>query len=130
MPIKYETGADRVVTVTFDAPGAQVNTMTEAWQQALTATLDRLEAEKGSYDGVILASAKKTFFAGAELKGVLKLGAADAPRVFHEIEVLKKNFRRLEKLGKPVVAAINGSALGGGFEWRSPRIAAFALDAT
>ena len=101
MPIKYDIGADRVATVTFDAPGAQVNTMTEAWQQALTATLDRLEAEKDSYDGVILASAKKTFFAGAELKDVLKLTEADGPRMFHEIEVLKKNFRRLERLGQP-----------------------------
>ncbi len=116
MPIRYEVGADRVATVTFDAPGAQVNTMTEAFQQALTATLDRLEAEKDSYDGVILTSAKKTFFAGAELKDVLKLTEADGPRMFHEIEILKKNFRRLEKLGKPVVAAINGTALGGGFE--------------
>ena len=46
MPVKYDIGADRVATVTFDAPHAQVNTMTGAWQQAFGATLDRLEADK------------------------------------------------------------------------------------
>jgi len=63
-PIRYDLGADRVVTVAFDAPDAAVNTMTEAWIKAFHETLDRLEAERERYDGVILASAKKTFFAG------------------------------------------------------------------
>ena len=81
-PIRYDLGADRVVTIIFDAPDAPVNTMTEAWIRALHDTLDRLEAERDSYDGVIIASAKKTFFAGAELKEVLKFTPADGPRVF------------------------------------------------
>lgn len=90
--------------------------MTEAFQKALGETLDRLEAEKEAYDGVILRSAKKTFFAGAELKDVMMLTEADGPRMFREIETMKRNFRRLEKLGKPVVALLNGAALGGGWE--------------
>jgi len=114
-PIRYELN-DRIVTVTFDAQDAQVNTMTAAWQQAFAETVQRLEKERETYDGVILASAKKTFFAGAELKDVLKLAAADGPRLLHEIESIKHDFRRLEKLGKPVVAALAGSALGGGWE--------------
>jgi len=115
-PIRYELGADRVVTVTFDAPGAAVNTMTEAWCLALRETVGRLEAERDAYDGVIVVSAKKTFFAGAELKDVLKWTSADAPRVFEWLEAVKHDLRRLEKLGKPVVACLAGAALGGGFE--------------
>ena len=115
-PIRYEMGTDRVVTLTFDAPEGSVNTMSEAWKNAFTDSVARLEKEKDSFDGVILASAKKTFFAGAELKDVVKLRAADAPQMFREIEAIKADFRKLEKLGKPVVAAIAGTALGGGFE--------------
>jgi len=115
-PIRYELGADRVVTVTFDAPEGSVNTMSEAWKNAFTENVARLEKEKDSFDGVILASAKKTFFAGAELKDVVKLKSSDAPAMFHEIEAIKADFRRLEKLGKPVVAVLAGTALGGGFE--------------
>lgn len=116
MPVKYEKGGDAIVTLTFDAPGAPVNTMTEAWNKAFAASVERLQKEKESIAGVILCSAKKTFFAGAELKDILKLTAADAPRLFEEIEATKRHFRALDKLGKPVVAALEGAALGGGWE--------------
>ncbi len=116
MPIKYEKDSENIVTVTFDAPGAPVNTMTEAWEAAFTATVERLAREKASIKGVILASAKKTFFAGAELKDVLKYGPNDGPKVFHGLESLKKQMRALETLGIPVVAALEGTALGGGWE--------------
>ena len=115
-PIRYEQDAGGVVTVTFDAPGAPVNTMTEAWEAAFTDTVARLAKEKASIRGVILASAKKTFFAGAELKDVLKFGPADGPKVFRWIESAKRQMRALETLGLPVVAALEGTALGGGWE--------------
>ncbi|HEX2386689.1 MAG TPA: enoyl-CoA hydratase-related protein, partial [Candidatus Binatia bacterium] len=115
-PIRYERSADGIVTLTFDAPGAPVNTMTEAWQSAFADAVARLQKEKDSIAGVILASAKKTFFAGAELKDVLKFGPSDGPQVFEWIQGVKKHMRALEKLGKPVVAAVAGTALGGGWE--------------
>jgi len=116
MPIKFEKDPQDIVTLTFDAPGAAVNTMTEAWQSAFADMVARLEREKASIKGVILASAKKTFFAGAELKDVLKFGPDDGPKVFEWIQSVKKHMRALEKLGLPVVAALEGSALGGGWE--------------
>src|SRR5436190_3263581 len=116
MPIKFEKDSGNVVTLTFDAPDAPVNTMTEDWQRAFADMVARLEREKGSIKGVILASAKKTFFAGAELKDVLKFGPQDGPKVFAWIESVKKHMRVLEKLGIPVVAALEGTALGGGWE--------------
>jgi len=116
MPVRYDKGDDRIVTLTLDAPGAPVNTMTAAWQEAMTAAIARLEKEKESIAGVILASAKKTFFAGAELKDILKFGPDDGPKVFAWLEEVKAQYRKLERLGKPVVAAIEGAALGGGWE--------------
>lgn len=116
MPVHYEMGDDRIVTLALDAPGAPVNTMTREWQAAFTAAIARLEKEKDGIAGVILASAKKTFFAGAELKDVLKYGSGDGPKVFEWIEAAKAQFRKLERLGKPVVACLEGAALGGGWE--------------
>ena len=116
MPVRYELGADHIVTLTFDAPGAPVNTMTAAWQQAFADAVARLERDKGAIAGVILCSAKQSFFAGAELKEVLQFGPQDGARVFAWVEGTKKLFRRLEKLGRPVVACLEGTALGGGWE--------------
>ena len=114
--IRYETDGDRIVTLTFDAPGAAVNTMSVEWQSDFEAAVGRLQQEKDAIAGVIVASAKSTFFAGAELKELVQATAKDGPRIFESVERMKKSFRALEKLGKPVVAAINGSALGGGWE--------------
>ncbi|MCS6922597.1 MAG: 3-hydroxyacyl-CoA dehydrogenase NAD-binding domain-containing protein, partial [Elioraea sp.] len=97
-------------------PGAAVNTMTAAWEQAFHDAVERLQREKDDTRGVILASGKKTFFAGAELKDVLAFGPEDGPKVFRWIERIKKDLRALETLGRPVVAAIEGAALGGGWE--------------
>ncbi len=114
--IRYEKDSDNVVTITFDAPGSPVNTMTAEWQQAFEAAVARIVREKDSIAGVILASAKKSFFAGAELKDLVQLKPGDGHRIFEEVERMKKSFRALETLGRPVVAAVNGTALGGGFE--------------
>jgi len=116
MPIRFEKDSENIVTVTFDAPGAPVNTMTGDWQAAFTETVARLASEKASTKGVILASGKKTFFAGAELKDILKYGPSDGPKLFNWLEAVKKQMRALEKLGIPVVAALEGAALGGGWE--------------
>src|SRR5471030_2531276 len=88
--IRYETDAEGIVTLTFDSPDGPVNTMSQAWHQG--------------------------FFAGAELKDVLRLSEKDAPELYRNIEAIKAAFRKLELLGRPVVAAINGAALGGGWE--------------
>ena len=114
--IRYETDAEGIVTLTFDSPDGPVNTMSQAWHEDFIACVERVIAEKDKLRGVILASAKKSFFAGADLKGVLRLTEKDTPEVYRGIEALKAAFRKLELSGRPVVAAINGAALGGGWE--------------
>ena len=114
--IRYETGADGIVLLTLDMPGQSANTMNAAYRAAMDETLERLEAEREQIAGVILTSAKKTFFAGGDLNELVAVTRADAEPFFAMVQRLKQQLRRLETLGKPVVAAINGSALGGGWE--------------
>ena len=125
--IRYELGADGIATLTFDAPGAPVSTMTPQWQADMAEAADALERDKGRIKGVLLASAKSTFFAGAELNSVLKLKAEDAAEGFTQIEAMKRSFRRIETLGRPVVALLNGAALGGGWELALVAHARFSL---
>ncbi len=114
--IRYALDADGIATITFDEPGSPVNTMCRDWQQDLTAVTAQVVQDKEGIRGIILASAKPTFFAGADLRALMRLRPEDAGAVFREIEQTKKNFRTIETLGKPVVGCINGAALGGGWE--------------
>jgi 3-hydroxyacyl-CoA dehydrogenase / enoyl-CoA hydratase / 3-hydroxybutyryl-CoA epimerase len=114
--IRYEKDAEGIVTLTMDDPTASANTMNEVYRESMQAALERLEAEKDDVRGVVLTSAKKTFFAGGNLKLLLAATPEQAPALFDESQNLKKQLRRLETFGVPVVAAINGAALGGGLE--------------
>ncbi|MFN8132409.1 MAG: 3-hydroxyacyl-CoA dehydrogenase NAD-binding domain-containing protein [Solirubrobacteraceae bacterium] len=114
--IRYERGDDGIVVLTLDDPEQSANTMNQAYQASMAAAVDRLEAEKDEITGVIIASAKSTFFAGGDLNE-LRLATKDqSAEVAEMVRALKSQLRRLETLGVPVVAAINGAALGGGLE--------------
>ena len=114
--IRFDRAASGIVTLTFDAPNQPVNTMNASFRASLHEAVERLKVEASDLKGVILTSAKATFFAGGDLKELSQVGSADAGKVFSMVEGLKADLRRLETLGIPVVAAINGSALGGGWE--------------
>ncbi|WP_238559057.1 3-hydroxyacyl-CoA dehydrogenase NAD-binding domain-containing protein [Rhodococcus rhodnii] len=100
----------------MDDPSQSANTMNEAYISSMKETVDRLEAEKDSITGVVLTSAKKTFFAGGDLRMLIQVQPENAQQAFDLGQAIKADLRRLETLGKPVVAAINGAALGGGLE--------------
>ena len=111
---KYEKDDDGIVTVTMDQTGP-VNAMNAEYREAMSATVDKLEQEKG-LTGVVFASAKKVFFAGGDLNELLTAEKGNEAEFMAMLRTTKGVLRRLEKLPVPVVAAINGAALGGGFE--------------
>ncbi len=109
----YERDADGVVTVTLDNPDRPVNLMDAKFAPTMDAVLDQL-ANESDLKGAIITSAKSTFFAGGDIAMLNAL--ADAPAAYQMCETIKLRLRRIEQLGKPVVAALNGAALGGGLE--------------
>ncbi|MEV4823809.1 3-hydroxyacyl-CoA dehydrogenase NAD-binding domain-containing protein [Micromonospora sp. NPDC049274] len=113
--IRYDRGDDGIVTLTLDDPDQSANTMNRAYAASMSAVLDRLEVERDLV-GVIVTSAKSTFFAGGDLPEMIRATRADAPALAELLGTIKRDLRRLETLGRPVVAAVNGSALGGGLE--------------
>lgn len=110
----YEKDTDGIVTVTMDMPGS-VNAMNQLYRDTMATTIQRLEQEAG-LTGVVIASAKSTFFAGGDLNELTDFKPGDEAEFQAKIELTKNDLRRLERLPVPVVAAINGAALGGGFE--------------
>ncbi len=114
--VRYSRGEDGVVVLTLDDPSSSVNTMNDAYVAGMGAAVDRLQAEQAEITGVIVTSAKSTFFAGGDILSMMQVTPEMAGGLTQRLAVIKSQLRRLETLGRPVVAALNGSALGGGLE--------------
>lgn len=113
--IQYEKNADNIVILTLDSPNQSANTMNADFRAALEDTVAKLKADV-EISGIIFRSAKKTFFAGGDLDELIQAQPEDATAFFHMIEDMKAQLRYIETRGIPVVAALNGTALGGGWE--------------
>lgn len=113
--IQYLKNDDGIIILTLDSPNQSANTMNADFRVALENIVSKLKSET-SITGIIFRSAKKTFFAGGDLDELIQARLEDATRFFEMIQKMKAEFRYIETLGVPVVAALNGTALGGGWE--------------
>ncbi|HEX4754093.1 MAG TPA: 3-hydroxyacyl-CoA dehydrogenase NAD-binding domain-containing protein, partial [Solirubrobacterales bacterium] len=127
--INWQTADDGIVVLTLDDPTQSANTMNDLYRRSMEEVVARLVAEKDDITGVILTSAKKTFFAGGDLRDLIQAGPGDAASIEAFSDGIKAQLRTLETFGRPVVAAINGAALGGGLEIALAAHHRIALDA-
>lgn len=114
---KYAVDTDGVCTLTIDQPDSATNVMDQNFIDSFRAALERAIADQG-VRGIILTSAKTSFVAGADLKTLeaTLTTKQDAKTLFDRCWAFSSLLRWMETAGKPIVAALNGPALGGGFE--------------
>jgi 3-hydroxyacyl-CoA dehydrogenase/enoyl-CoA hydratase/3-hydroxybutyryl-CoA epimerase len=124
---KFETDADGIALVTWDIPGRSMNVLDPTSVDELEAIVKQT-TEDAAIKGVVITSAKEAFCAGADLSMLESMSHTYAKMLKEQGEVAANQmlfdqsrrfslvFRSIETSGKPWVAAINGLALGGGFE--------------
>lgn len=114
--ISYKKNTNNIVTLTMDMEGRKSNIINHEIGRAFLPVLAHLKKSKADNKlaGVILTSAKQTFLTGGDLDYLTKI--KDPNEVFKFVERQKELFNEIELLGVPIVAAINGAALGSGFE--------------
>ncbi|MEX2126315.1 MAG: 3-hydroxyacyl-CoA dehydrogenase NAD-binding domain-containing protein [Woeseia sp.] len=115
--IDFQTGADGIAVVTIDVKDRPMNVMTPELLEDLAAAVDKL-ATDDEVKGAVITSAKESFMAGADLLDLVDTfeQRTDAREVYEWCRGFQQTLRKLEACGKPVAAAINGTALGGGLE--------------
>lgn len=110
----YQKDQNNIVHLVLDKPNAGANLMDLEFTDSLMTAVEQLRED--DYVGVILRSEKSTFFAGGNLDDLFETTQENANDLFAMVTKLKAAMRELESSGKPVVACINGAALGGGWE--------------
>ena len=123
--LTFEVDAAGIGLATLDQPGRVMNVLTPVLMEAVATIVERLEKEDG-LKGLVLTSGKPSFIVGADIDQLNQITTID--QAFRLGEELKALMRRMEKCGKPVVAALNGTTLGGGLELAMACHARFAID--
>ena len=117
--IRCTVDADGIALLTIDYPGKTMNVIDQAFMDSLSAGIERVAADP-AIQGAIVTSGKDAFVAGADLIGMEStldsMDGLPAEVLFEKCASLSKLLRRMETCGKPFAAAINGVAMGGGFE--------------
>ena len=115
--ITYSVDGEGIATLVIDVKDRPMNVLTPKLVEELehyAGEIARDEAVKGA----VMISGKGSFIAGADLKDLVKVFSSGMSRdeVYRFSRSFSELYRKLETCGKPLVAAINGTALGGGLE--------------
>ena len=115
---KIDVDADGIALVTFDVPGRSMNTLTSGVMAELPQVVERIKTDETIKGAVITSGKASGFCAGADLGDMAggMIGGASLQEAFDAGWKMNGALRALETCGKPVAAAINGLALGGGLE--------------
>ena len=114
--IKLDKGADGVAILTLDNADESMNVVSTDWIDEMNAAIADLR-DDDAVTGVIVTSGKPAFMAGADLKQMVDgYGNLTKREAYDFSQTASKMHRSLETMGKPVACAMNGLALGGGFE--------------
>ena len=114
--IKYHFDSQGILNLTMDTPNSKANTMDAVFRSSLDQVIEKIKEDKPKIRGIIISSAKESFFAGGDLNELIKIRPEGAAEFANTVAHLKAGLRFLETQDIPIVAAINGSALGGGLE--------------
>jgi len=126
MYLSESLGADGILTVTLADPSGPVNRTTAQFKAELGALLDRLEA--APVRGVIFLTDRPAFGVGGDVDQIAELAATSPADIFADSQRIKALYRRIERLGLPVVALVEGLAVGGNFELALACHACFATN--
>lgn len=112
--LSFAVRPDGVAVITFDVPGEPVNTLQASFAEEFEAIIKAIEDDSAVKAAIIVSGKPDSWIAGANID-MLKAckSAADAEKLSR---MGQDGYKRLAALHKPVVAAVNGAALGGGFE--------------
>ncbi|MDO9094811.1 MAG: 3-hydroxyacyl-CoA dehydrogenase NAD-binding domain-containing protein [Rubrivivax sp.] len=124
--VNLTLGDDGILVALMDLPGRPMNVVNDALMEGVAAAVAKLADP--AVKGLILSSAKADFCAGGDLDRMSKWTMPEEP--FEASMAMKRVLRQMEQQGKPVVAAVNGHALGGGLELALACHARFAIDDT
>ncbi|HJV72813.1 MAG TPA: enoyl-CoA hydratase-related protein, partial [Noviherbaspirillum sp.] len=113
MSVTFHKDADNIVTLSIDMPGRSMNVLNDELTGPFVDAIAKIESDK-SIAGIIITSGKKEFLAGADIERLYRI--TEPQQAFDLAQEFKSFLRRLEQCGRPVVAALNGTALGGGLE--------------
>jgi len=115
--IQYTVDSDGIATLKIDLPGKSMNVLCDELISDLSACIEKVVADE-SVKGAIIASGKAAFVAGADLTELVTAydRGVTTQQGYAWSQALTGVFRRMETCGKPFAVAINGLALGGGFE--------------
>lgn len=114
--IDLKRSADGVATLTLDNADESMNVVSDDWLAEMNAAIAEIR-DDDAISGVIITSGKKAFMAGADLKLMVQgYESLSLKEAFDFSQKASAMHRALETMGKPVVCAMNGLALGGGFE--------------
>jgi 3-hydroxyacyl-CoA dehydrogenase/enoyl-CoA hydratase/3-hydroxybutyryl-CoA epimerase len=116
--LTFKVDTDGIALITLDDPSKPMNVVSPQWIDEFIDAIERVATDT-KVKGAVITSAKPAFMAGADLKYIYTLsGGAISPHQAFEFSQRPsvRMHRRMETCGKPFAAAINGLALGGGYE--------------